>query len=210
MTYLRYSLLAEGPSDAALLPILNWLFGECAPDLTVDGEWADLRHLAAPARSLPDRMIQAAKTYRCDLLFVHRDADNVGMPERLSEIREAAEEARAKANLPVVVPVVPIRKLEAWLLIEAQAIRWAAENPRGRQPLRLPTVRELERIADPKPLLRQLIRDNSGLSRRRLAGLNVDPILVAGRIADFRPLLRLSAIQQLKVDLETALVELNL
>jgi hypothetical protein len=210
MSNLRYTLLAEGPSDEALLPILDWLFRECAPDLTAEGMRADLSRMPTPARRLPERMNQAVEVFPCHLLFVHRDADNVGMPNRLAEIRDAADEARTRANVPAVIGVVPIRKLDAWLLIDAQAIRWAAGNPNGQQPIRLPLVHELEGIADPKPVLRQLIRDSSGLSGRRLVGMRVDPVLVANRIADFSPLLRLNAIQQLKRDLEAALVQLAL
>jgi hypothetical protein len=210
MKHLQYSLLAEGPSDRALLPILDWLICDISTDVVVEGTWADLRRLYVPAASLPDRIVQAVEYYPCDLLFVHRDADSFGMETRLNEIQQAIHLAGVQRDLPTVVSVVPVRMLETWLLIDEQAIRSAAGNPNGREPIQLPLIRELETVADPKPMLRDAIRASSGLNRRRLLSLRVDHFRVANQIADFRPLLQLRAVRRLKQELEAALMAMAL
>jgi hypothetical protein len=67
------------------------------------------------------------------------------------------------------IAVVPVRALEAWLLLDEAAIRRVAENPRGRMKLDLPKGSTVERISDPKKLLQQTLATASGVSGRRLA-----------------------------------------
>ena len=52
-----------------------------------------------------------------------------------------------------VVCVVPVRMQEAWLLIDEAALRRAAGDPNGTQPLAMPDVQRLEELADPKQLI---------------------------------------------------------
>ena len=42
MSDLRYTLLADGSSDRALMPILSWLLREHLPHRAIQEEWADL------------------------------------------------------------------------------------------------------------------------------------------------------------------------
>lgn len=57
---------------------------------------------------------------------------------------------------------------EAWLLIDEQAIRQAADNPNGSVRLKLPTVLTLELLPDPKELLNELLVEASEKTGRRL------------------------------------------
>ena len=45
MTELKYTLLADGPSDDALLPVLSWLLVRQMPETAIQPQWADLRKL---------------------------------------------------------------------------------------------------------------------------------------------------------------------
>jgi hypothetical protein len=49
---------------------------------------------------------------------------------------------------------------EAWLLIDEKAIREAAGNPKGRQPLNLPKPSKTEELSDPKETLKPIFRTN--------------------------------------------------
>ncbi|MBI4704339.1 MAG: hypothetical protein HY744_24815 [Deltaproteobacteria bacterium] len=100
-------------------------------------------------------------------MFVHRDANTAGTAARRQEIEKAA----APTGLPVV-PVIPVRALEAWLLLDEQSIREVAGNPRGTVPLGLPEPRRVERVVKPKALLREVIATASEASGRRLARLH--------------------------------------
>ncbi|WP_308798168.1 DUF4276 family protein [Streptomyces sp. UH6] len=101
-----------------------------------------------------------------DLVIVHRDADRETTEARRREIAAAVE-----AEWPdhPHIAVVPVRALEAWLLLDEQAIRRVAENPNGKMPLQLPRGTAAERIADPKKLLQETLAEASGAHGRRMA-----------------------------------------
>jgi len=193
---LRCTLLSDGSSDQALVPILRWLLRQYIP-LAINFQWAELRHLPKPPKSLPDRIRITLDLYPCDLLFVHRDAEGASYENRLSEIRQAL---RAATVTPPAVCVVPVRMREAWLLIDENAIRHAAGNPNGRQHLEMPPLAGLEELPDPKEILHSLLRQASGLQGRRLKKFLVHQHarLVAERIRDFCPLRELSAFRALE------------
>jgi len=57
-----------------------------------------------------------------------------------------------------VVPAVPVRMTEAWLLFDEAAIRRAAGCPNGSMPLELPSLKTSEDIPDPKTILHEALR----------------------------------------------------
>ena len=168
MNELSYTLLSDGSSDRALQPIIEWVLRQNGVRVPIQGEWADLRRLPRPPSDLSSRIVSAVELYPCDILFVHRDAENQSRVSRLDEIRDAIARAACEMDLPIYVCVVPVRMQEAWLLIDEAAIRHAAGNPSGSMPLRLPSVSSLENLPDPKSILHDLLREASGLSKRRL------------------------------------------
>ena len=200
MLGLRITLVADGPSDKALLPILVWLLRKHFGNIPIQPEYADLRRLRHPPNDLSERIATSVELYPCDLLFVHRDAEREPIAKRVREIRESLEKC-AIGTLPVVC-VVPVRMQEAWLLIDESALRKAAGNPRGRQALNVPERRELEDLPDPKRILHDLLRQASELSGRRLRrfvrdmGRHVHR--VAEQIDDFSPLCELTAFRQVE------------
>lgn len=196
---LRYTLVADGASDRALIPILTWLMRRHCGSLPIQAEYADLRHLRNPPQGLAERIKLSVELYPCDLLFVHRDAENATIERRQSEITTAL----GTTPLPAIC-VVPVRMQEAWLLIDEAALRHAAGNPNGREPLSLPDVQRLEHLPNPKGLLHDLLRQASGLHGRRLRRLNhrLHGYDVADRIRDFSPLFRLPAFRRLVAEVE--------
>lgn len=66
-----------------------------------------------------------------------------------------------------LVPVIPVRMTEAWLLLDEPAIRTVAGNPAGRASLTLPKHHEAERLPDPKSVLRQALLDAANVTGRR-------------------------------------------
>ena len=203
MQELRYTLLADGSSDRALLPILTWLIRQYLGAIPIQAEFADLRRLSPSPRKLSERIDRSVELYPCDLLFVHRDAENAPIEEREAEIRKAIEESSMEDSVRVVC-VVPVRMQEAWLLIDEAALRKAAGNPNGTQPLAVPDVQRLEELADPKQLIRDLLRQASELQGRRLERFNwrSSAHRVAEMIGDFSPLYGLAAFQRLAAAVE--------
>ena len=100
-----------------------------------------------------------------DLLFVHRDADRAGHAARLQEIRAGIAEADPNARW---VPVIPVRAIEAWILLDEAEIRKVAGNPNGKAALDLPRPSEVERVADPKSMLEDVLCQASEHAGRRL------------------------------------------
>lgn len=199
MRSITFTLVSDGSSDQALIPILQWLLAEHLPNIALNPYWADFRQLVNPPRALAERIQCALELYPCDVLFVHRDAERSSIKQRASEIDAAV--AQLSISTPII-KVIPVRMTEAWLLIEEEAIRRAAGNPRGRSSLQMPRLHQLENLADPKSLLADLLRTASELKGRRLKKFDPDRAkrLIPSFITDFGKLRQLSAFQQLEQD----------
>jgi hypothetical protein len=166
-------------------------------------EWVDTGRITSSSKAV--EKVKAALILRpSDLLFVHRDADNQSPELRYGEISEAAQ-------AQPYVAVVPIRMTEAWLLIDEGALRKAAGRPSGREKLDLPPLNGLEKVADPKYLLREALRRAHGATGRRARRFNPATVMhrLADLVEDWSPLLSLSAFQRLEQDTRTALANLG-
>lgn len=180
---LRYTLLTDGSSDDALIPCLTWVLRTQGVRRAIQPQWAELRNLPEPPKTLTNRVKVALDLYPCDLLFVHRDAEAEEREVRETEIYKAVAEAANHLKIPPVVCVVPVRMMEAWLLFSESAVRRAAGNPNGRMVLDLPRPSIIERMPDPKAKMFEVLREASGLHGRRRKSF-----VTAGssrRIADF-------------------------
>ena len=202
MERFRFTLVADGPSDRALLPVLTWLLRQHCEGISIQPEFSDLRWLPSHPRGLFRRIDKSMELYPCDLLFVHRDAEGESVEKRQDEIRESLERSERGKTLPVVC-VVPVRMQEAWLLIDEPALKRAAGNPSSRQRLSMPPVKRLEDLPDPKRVLHDLLRKASGRKgRRQLKRFNRDlgkcVQLVAEHIGDFDLLRGLAAFRELE------------
>lgn len=208
MRKLRYTLLSDGSSDQALIPLLTWLLQKHGISSAIQPRWAELRWLRQPPGSLVARIQYSLELYPCDLLFIHRDAESEAREVRVAQIRQALEDAALQEPCPAIC-VVPVRMQEAWLLFDEAALRRAAGNPNGRQQLRLPHLAGLEQLPDPKNVLYELLREASGLSGRRRKRFSVSGSArqVAGFINDFTLLRRLSAFRALETDLDQLINE---
>ena len=203
MTELVYTLLAEGSSDKALMDILRWAIKHRLKDVPVQGRYADLRPLRKAPRKLSEKIRAAVDLYPCDLLFVHRDSDAASPQQRKQEIQAAYEESRLSS--PSMVIVIPVRMTEAWLLLDEDAIRRAARNPNGKEPLELP--REPDQIPNPKDVLGELLKQASGLAGRRRKRFRPEQYIwqIPGFMKEFAILRRLAAFVDFEKELEGAL-----
>lgn len=209
MMELRCTLLGDGSSDRALIPVLRWAFAAWHPQAVANIAFADLSFTRKPRRKLSERMSEALRRYPADILFVHRDAELESLTKRKKEVELAIESSCARE---VVVCVIPIRMTEAWLLVEERAIRLAADNPRGSKRLDLPPLKRIEDLADPKRVLHELLREASEFGARRLQGFEVGWRVhrAAELIADYSGLEQLSAFQSMREELDAALLQLEL
>lgn len=162
----QFALVAEGPADRALVRPLQDLCLECGAT-EASGSAPDLRRLPIRVGGRAQDKLQAVVRLVPDaeLYFVHRDSDSSEYDRRYREIARAVEQVHVGLRW---VGVVPVRETEAWALLDENAIRTVAENPRGRMDLGLAAPSGIEQIADPKRRLRDALALASGLSGRRL------------------------------------------
>jgi hypothetical protein len=204
MIELRYTLLSDGSSDRALIPILNWLLKTHLNDCAIQPQWADLRPFDKSLRNTFEKRIKLSlDLYPCELLFIHRDAEKDPHKTRINEICNAVTQSASLISVPTVC-VVPVRMTEAWLLFDSVALRKAASNPNGKTPLNLPDIRRLEDEPDPKNVLYELLRQASGLSSRRLRTFSESERThrVSELIDDFSHLRTLAAFGSLESELQ--------
>jgi hypothetical protein len=209
MKELRYTLLSDGSSDSALIPVLTWLLQAHLVDCAIQHEWADLRRVPKSLKDTFSKRIQlAVELYPCELLFIHRDAEKEPRQKRVDEIRKAKEEAGESVSVPTVC-VVPVRMTEAWLLFDETALRRAAANPNGKHSLQLPDLTKLEDKPDPKELLYKLLGKASGLGSHRRKKLRVEELVhrVAEFIDDFASLRAMPAFKALEDELKQVIQE---
>lgn len=204
---MRFTLVTDGPSDKVLLPILSWLLGQ-RTDTSFQPQWADLRGLRNPPKTLGERIVAALDLFPCELLFVHRDAERMERAQRVEEIHAAVA---AVQGTPPVVCVVPVRMQEAWLLFDEAALRRAAGRPSGKMPLAMPSLKRVEQEPNPKAILHELLRQASGRQGRQAKQMR--PRVQVHRLAelmdDFSPLRALPAFRALEEDLAGALERLG-
>ena len=198
---IRYTLCSEGPSDRVLLHHIDWALAKIT-HYPFSGEWADPAIFSNQAKDVATRAAQAVALYPCDLLFVHRDADNDGYEIRKEEVQRGLQAAGiAIAN----VAIIPVRMTEAWLLFDEKAIRRASGRPRGTQDLPLPEVRNLERQLDPKRTFLECMSRACGHSGRKLENFKRKLPALRHRVAelteDFSPLMNVPSFRTFYSDL---------
>lgn len=201
----RGVFIADGTSDLQLGRILHLLCLDEGLDLDI----TTLHPSLVRGRTLVERLATLKNIdHAVDVLFVHRDAEAQDPQRRYTEIADGA----ASAGFAVTVPVVPVRMTEAWLLLDEAAIRSVAGRPRGREPLGLPRPHEIERLADPKALLRATLLLAAGTTGRRRDNLMRDfprrREQLLERLDRHGPVTRLSAWQRLVADIQAAVQQL--
>lgn len=189
---LSVALIGDGKTDEMLWPVIRWSLQDRY------GEQLPLRFtgfINRAARKPQVAIDEVIRRFAPDVIVFHRDAEAQDPQLRRQEI----------PDLEDVVPVVPVRMTEAWLLIDAAAIANAADNPNFSE-LKLPQLDRLERIPDPKSVLESLLVEASDLSGpRRRKRFSRDLAARVGAVADYidsyAPLRSLSAFEQFERDL---------
>ena len=153
----RFVLICEGKSDEALVTHLQRLLihsgateaaGTSVAQSTLPRSGTGSYAIGNKVETL------LASGWRPDLWFIHRDADSAGYAARLAEIEEGVRQAGLEADW---LAVIPVREMEAWVLLDEAVIRRVAGKPKGKTPLDLPKASQVESIADPKSALEEAL-----------------------------------------------------
>lgn len=165
---IKFILAGEGSSDLRLVEHIETILVEEGFS-EVSGEAPDLGMFVPPVgRSVRDKLLALVKYYpTADLIFIHRDADNVGAAVREKEIVEAG---KGFVDMDKVLSIIPVTMLETWLLADVEAIKLVAGNSSYRGPLNcIPSVRKLELARDTKQILMDALCEVSEAQGARLA-----------------------------------------
>lgn len=164
---INFILTGEGSSDLRLVEhIENLLVDEGFTE--VSGEAPDLGMFRNPVgRTVHDKLVALLRYYpHVDIIFVHRDADNVGIAAREQEIMEAAQHI---IEADRVIPLIPVTMLETWLLADIDAIkRVAGNNQYPGKFVCIPAIRQLESVRDTKKILLDALCEASQTQGTRL------------------------------------------
>jgi hypothetical protein len=165
MKHAHFVLICEGSSDEGLVDHIKDLLVLAGMD-EVTGVAPDFRRLPTRiSKDMATRLRVALKLEpSANLVLVHRDADSRDPEPRYREISEAVKEAVIHQYC---ISIVPVQETEAWLLLDEDAIRRVAGNPRGTVLLPLPPPKKVEGISDPKSLLKDLILTASAATGRK-------------------------------------------
>ena len=145
---IRFLLVCEGSSDTALLNHIERLLVDC-------GASEAAGTASCFGRRVRDKISFGLSYYgEADLLFVHRDANSAGAATRYDEISREVEAAGYSGQW---IGIVPVRAMEAWLLVDEDAIRRVAGRPVSTESLLLPPPHRVESIGDPKEALKRAL-----------------------------------------------------
>ena len=199
-----FVLLREGPSDDGLIPHLATLILRAGG---VEAIGQPINYSGTVVNKLRLLMLERDDI---DIAFVHRDADRVGPARRRAEIARAIEHAGITA---AVVPVIPVQELEAWLLVDASAVRNVVGRPLGRTDLRLPKLAAIEATRSPKEILQSALLAASETTGRRREKEKRDfekrRRALLDRLDVDGPVRQLPAWQQLESDVAAAVASLS-
>jgi len=209
MNLLRYTLIGDGSSDKALMPVINWLLNDLYPKLPIVSTFAEFGHLPKPPakKNIAEQIKCAANYYPFDLLIYHRDAEvnNDGIiDKRKDEILGAAANTN---DAPSIVCIIPVVMTETWLLIDKNAIKKAVGNRNFSGELKLPSIKNLEQKGNTKIMLYELLKAAKNTNKRSLQKFKPDYAvqLVAEYITDFSPLRQLQSFRIFEADLKAAI-----
>lgn len=218
MYYLGLALYAEGPTDYEFLtPLLPRLCAHiCASEspAPVDvGEVVPLDHPdAVRDRPRDERILAAAAMHEgaWSIVFVHADGAADPAKARAEAVQPALDALRAR--FPAAAPgvaVVPVREIEAWLLVDGDALRSVLGANLTDGQLGLPKPRHMaESCGDPKAVLQAAFMATGPTGLRRRKGTS--PMLNSlGDQVSLECLAHLPSFRQLTDDLRAALRQMG-
>jgi hypothetical protein len=176
------ALYAEGPSDTHFLPpIIQRTSAALLARFALNMVGISDPLIIAKKHGDLDRCILQAsqEACHCHALLVHNDADRLEYNEAKRQRFEPGLQLVRTCGGEVcqhLVPVIPVRMIEAWMLADSNALKNVLGTNLDQQTLGLPRRAALvETIADPKYRLNEIIRKiNAAAGSRRRQPINLN------------------------------------
>lgn len=183
---ISFVLIGEGSSDLRMVDhIENILVTEGFDEVSGNAFDPGSASTQPIGRSVKEKLCAAMKLFpSADIVVIHRDSDGHEWKDREEEITNAKISVAA-TNDKAVVSMIPVRMLETWLIACNASINIVAGNNNPQSPIRcIPALRNLERAADTKNLLKDALCEASGLSGGRLNDFKRRFFQMRARITD--------------------------
>ena len=177
MRNLTIALFAEGSTDYRFLPVViqrtaeKILCENLSPDVSVLEPLPIDKNVHGQTGAA--KIVEAARIAAgVDLLIVHSDSDNRTLEKTREEQFDPGK--RLIDLFPgdickEVIPIIPVKNIEAWLLADIDAFRLVVGTNLSEQQLNIPLhQRQVESIPDPKLVYREAVR--IALTERRKRG----------------------------------------
>lgn len=161
MRYLASGLIAEGPSDDRFLPFLldRTIEQICRTEFHDDVDFDKVNVIRGGSRpSTVQEIVSLVEQHpaQFDLVFVHRDQD--GDDDRVHRVWiDPLRVEWGSERAECLIPVVPVRKTEAWILADGDALRDVLGIRSKNADLGVPPQpKRVEQIRDPKEPINRL------------------------------------------------------
>ena len=215
--YLRLGLYAEGPTDYGLLsPLLRRLTEALCTEARAPIEIPDVEALDAPRafqrEDRATRILEAARAFwggSC-VLFIHADGGGDPARKEAEQVTPGAQLIRASLRRGACVAVIPVKEVDAWTLVDGEALRGALGTTLGDTELHVVSrPADVERITDPKVEWRSALGAALGPAGRRRARTG-DYYARVGERVELAKLRQVPAFLRLEDELRAALREIGI
>jgi len=196
---LDFAFYGEGKREYLFLqPLLERAISNLLP--TIDVQALNLDWVKVGGLSQVEKMqVIAAEASGAVLLIFHLDSDFPSFERSFEErfrpgyeqLRNEAQHFPEKYNLNIV-PVIPIRMIDAWLLVDFNAFQRTIGTDYSAKELNFPIKpQDVEGIADPKAIFEQAVKTCSRRRKKSIWPEELWPRLAA--LIDLRRLAQVSA-----------------
>lgn len=223
MTTLVLALLAEGNTDRRFLPILiqRTAAGILADRGRTVVDVLDPVVVEPEIRSAgqANRMRSVAgQVAGYHALMIHIDADDATPHRALDERFRPGADLIHQAHLSgefvcnLLIPIVPVHMVEAWMLADTETLRIVIGTTASAEDLGVTShAHEVEANADPKHMLREVVRRAYINRSRRRRGVSISDLYEPlARQISLNRLRLLPSYQRFQQDLTDALIRLNM
>lgn len=176
MIQLVIGLHTEGPTDVRFLTdVIKRTFDDVAFECPNDIEILDIQCIEVAKNDFVPMIMDASRKgiddFGISILCVHRDADNKDIDDVMlysfSPLLKALKDKDDTKYCKEIIPVIPIRMIEAWMLADTQLFKKFIDAQKMHDQ-ELGIEKNPETYADPKVVIEEAIRRASaGRSKRR-------------------------------------------
>lgn len=219
MIQITVGLNTEGPTDIRFMKsIIKRTFDEIAFECDKDIEVLDINVIKVPKGAFAETMLAASQKgvedYSISILCIHADADNKDIEEVMANSFTPFLTKLSQQNdsdyCKVIVPVIPIRMMEAWMLADKDLLKKKI-NAREIEDSKLGIDKKPETYSDPKDVIANAIRiANAGKTRRRRYAIGIAELYEdIGISIGLDALRQLSSFQHFEEGVRNAFRQLN-